>query len=169
MCFVILSSQTEGLFAFCLHPLRRCLQHVLSNHGASPWCVLLLASPGLHRLQLLDSSATPRGTLAVLMPLLLLAGIASITVSRPVSAPTTPKGCQLLRNLQLLIRREMIFKEPGRWPARWLVTLSLRFAAMGEYYQIGASLGNYLKQLKQSPKKLYRKKQSQEFCSILVE
>jgi len=51
--------------------------------------VLLLASPGLHRLQLLDSSATPRGTLAVLMPLLLLAGIASITVSRPVPAPTT--------------------------------------------------------------------------------
>ncbi len=62
-------------------------QRVLSNHGASPWCALLLASPGLHRLQLLDSSATPRGTLAVLMPLLLLAGIASITLSRRECAP----------------------------------------------------------------------------------
>ena len=49
------------------------------------------------------------------------------------------------------------------------LTLSLRFAAMGEYYQTGASLGNYLKQLKQSPKRLDRKKQLQEFCSILVE
>ncbi len=29
-----------------------------------------------------------------------------------------------------------------RWPARWLVTLSLRFAAMGEYYQKPASLCN---------------------------
>lgn len=70
-----------------------------------PWRVLLLASPGLHRLQLLDSSATPRGTLAVLMPLLLLAGIASITLSRRECAPAVNFSFE--RN-----RRECVFKVP---------------------------------------------------------
>ena len=78
------------------------------------------------------------------------------------------KSCQLVTSWHQLIRREMIFKEPSVVTADPL-TLSLRFAAMGEYYQTGASLGNYLKQLKQSPKRLDRKKQLQEFCSILVE
>jgi len=49
------------------------------------------------------------------------------------------------------------------------LTLCRFVCGMGEYYQTGASLGNYLEQLKQSPKRLNRKKQSQEFCSILVE
>jgi hypothetical protein len=49
------------------------------------------------------------------------------------------------------------------------LTLRRFVCGMGEYYQTGASLGNYFKQLKLSPNRLDRKKQSQEFCSTLVE
>ena len=99
----------------------------------------LLASPGLHRLQLLDSSATPRGTLAVLMPLLLLAGIASL--------PSHAGNARLLSSaLSSANRRGWIFKGLSVMPAY----PAAAFAATPEYYQKPASLCNLFMKIKLS-------------------
>ena len=104
--------------------------------------MLLLASPGLHRLQLLDSSATPRGTLAVLMPLLLLAGIASL--------PSHAGNARLLSSaLSSANRRGWIFKGLS---VAWSMPAhpAAAFAATPEYYQKPASLCNLFMKIKLS-------------------